>query len=328
MKKFILVGLIGCCFLFAGCSNNDDIYQTTTEISIPVGEELHIHASDFLNIDSAHDHDVEVDYSGVDTSTPGEYEVIAKYDGKEYVIKVVVGESDGLNENMSDDAASVDNNNKENFANGKENSFLNNIFNNIGNKDNNKGNKENSTSNDKGNKNIVGTVELVEGKEFHMEAVDLVRANIIDEEDTDKVVIDDSNVNMSKAGEYEIVITCDNEEYIVKAIVKKEPVVELNGVRVIYVTDINDIDYSQFISSVKNVDDYKVDLILYKKVAEINEITDKYISELENTKQSIPDDFSAHTNGIPEEKGVYNVIFSIGSEDSLSVYVDVYMVYK
>lgn len=88
MKKKLVLGIIGVAMaaLLAGCG----VEQTATEITVEAGEELHVHANDFLDVDESKAHDVTINADGVDTSKVGEYELTATYGKDTYTLKVIV----------------------------------------------------------------------------------------------------------------------------------------------------------------------------------------------------------------------------------------------
>lgn len=88
MRKKLVVALLGlsATMLFTGCG----VKQTEETIKWEAGQELTLEAQDFLDISDKKAEKVELDTSAVNVDKVGDYEVVAKYGKKEYVVKLVV----------------------------------------------------------------------------------------------------------------------------------------------------------------------------------------------------------------------------------------------
>lgn len=170
-------------------------------------------------------------------------------------------------------------------------------------------------------KQTMTEIYVAEGDTLQIQATDFLNVD-----KPEKVTIDDSELDTSKAGEYKVLAKYKFQTYELNVIVEKMPIIEESpNTRVIYASDINNIDYSQFLKSVKNVEDYDVKLIMYEKVAD--EVTSSYIAELEATEPGV-EDLSTFTSGVPTEEGVYHAVFDISTKSGSIVLLDKYLVYE
>lgn len=171
-------------------------------------------------------------------------------------------------------------------------------------------------------------VELGTVKELSLNAKDFFN---VDDEIAKKIAFDDSEVDLTKVGEYEVIATYKGRDYTIKVIVKdtKAPSAQM-ALRYIFTNDATNVkNLDSLIKKVKDASDYTLNLVRFKKINELVELNDhelKNVTDKATTFAKAEDALAVGTEETPAEPGIYRSILEIADESGNASYEEVIVI--
>lgn len=186
-------------------------------------------------------------------------------------------------------------------------------------------NNETSTAHKSFIVQTVETVTIEAGDEFLLEATDFLS---FDEEIYDEILIDASDVNPCMVGEYEVIATYDNQEYVLSIVVEDttSPLVRLHE-SIFYHKDNNSRwnDLELIIEEIFDYSEFSETVLGCEKIAGLESATVDYITQL---RSNIPTEPSVESLAEePTDAGIYRMVIEVKDIYDNATLREVYMVF-
>jgi len=161
------------------------------------------------------------------------------------------------------------------------------------------------------------TVELGSVQEFALNVDEFFQ---IDEKQKEKVKVDVSTVDVTKAGDYEVTVTYKKKEYAITVIVEDTtaPKVSLSQ-RYIFTNDIAALsDFSAIVHEAKDASELTYKLVRFEKKKELVEVNDLELRNLTEGAVAFAkaeDALAVGSEEIPTDAGIYRSVLEIADND-------------
>ena len=163
------------------------------------------------------------------------------------------------------------------------------------------------------------------GEKFSLKASDFL---MFDEEYADMITIDMSEVDTLQVGEYEVIATCEDKEYVLTIFVRDTtaPTIELNERVFYYTKDSVWGELDTIIAEVSDLSEVSEKIIGYEYIGDLTEVNREYVATLTDNVPSQPM-LEGLTEEIPTESGVYRMVIIVEDAYGNATYEEVYIVF-
>lgn len=174
---------------------------------------------------------------------------------------------------------------------------------------------------------ITDSITVEVGEELKLNVNDFVKA---DPEVLSQIIVDDSDIDISKTGEYTVSLVYKEKEYKISVIVAdtKPPKATLKS-RHIFTNDIKNIVIEDMLESVEEYSKYNVMFTAHEKEADLDVMTDEKIKGLEESllKESKQEELAGKSSeGVPEEEGIYRSIIKLEDQHGNARYDEIFII--
>jgi len=172
------------------------------------------------------------------------------------------------------------------------------------------------------------TVELGSVQEFALNVDEFFQ---IDEKQKEKVKVDVSTVDVTKAGDYEVTVTYKKKEYAITVIVEDTtaPKVSLSQ-RYIFTNDIAALsDFSAIVHEAKDASELTYKLVRFEKKKELVEVNDLELRNLTEGAVAFAkaeDALAVGSEEIPTDAGIYRSVLEIADVHGNASYEEVVVI--
>lgn len=174
---------------------------------------------------------------------------------------------------------------------------------------------------------ITDSITVEVGEELDLKVHDFVKA---DKEVLSQIKVDESGVDISKTGEYIVLLFYKGKEYKISVTVAdtRAPKATFKN-RHIFTNDIENIVIEDIFESVEEYSKYNVMFTAHEKEADLEVITDEKIKSLEESllKESKQKALAGKSSeGNPEEEGIYRSIIKLEDKYGNAKYEEIFII--